>query len=105
MKFSVGQHVMSWPFVRRVLFVACLMMIWAIGLGAVERLRGLQTALCDGGSRLPAEMPYTFSCETMYRDIEVLSYLWLAATIAVPFALFRRRQPAPPETFDNGANR
>jgi hypothetical protein len=87
------------------MFVACLMMIWAVGLGAVERMRGLQHALCNSGSKFPAEIPNTFSCETMYRDIEILSYLWLAATLAVPFALFRRRQLVPPETLNNGPNR
>jgi hypothetical protein len=41
----------------------------------------------------------------MSRDIEILSYLWLAATLAVPFALFRRRQLVPPETLNKGPNR
>jgi hypothetical protein len=86
------------------MFVTCMMMIWAVGFGSVERLRGLQNALCpSGSSQFPAEIPDTFSCETMYRDIEILGYLWLAATVAVPFALFRRRQLVPPETLNKGS--
>jgi hypothetical protein len=108
MKFSVKDGVVSWRvgnrdkevfwfladgkrFARSVMFVTCMMMVWIVGLGPVQRIRELQNALCHDGSKFPAGIPHAFSCETLHRDVEILSYLWLAATVAIPFILFRRR--------------
>jgi hypothetical protein len=120
MKFSVRDGIVFWRFGKRdeeifcflpdskklarsVMFVTCMMMIWTVGFGPVERIRELQNALCHSGSSKFADVPRTFSCETMARDLEILSYLWLAATVAVPFVLFRRRPPVvSPATSNTG---
>ena len=122
MKFSVRDGTVFWrvgkrdeevfcfipdskKLIRSIMFVTCMMMIWMVGLGPVERMRELQNALCHNGSKFPADIPHTFSCETLRRDLEILTYLWLAATVAIPFILFRRRpQVVSPGTSNAGPN-